>query len=107
MSGESTAGGTNELIELDHPAAGEYTLYVHGWQVVAPPLAFSIDRWQVVLSQGAPVLSVQPATAAATIGGTVDVTASWSGAAAGTSFGVVDHTKDGVILGLTVVQVTN
>lgn len=104
---QSTAGGTNELIELDHPAAGEYTLYVHGWQVVAPPLAFSIDRWQVVLGQGAPVLSVQPATAAATIGGTVDVTASWSGAAAGTSFGVVDHTKDGSSVGLTVVQVTN
>ncbi len=104
---QSTAGGTNELIELDHPAAGEYTLYVHGWQVVAPPLAFSIDRWQVVLGQGAPVLSVQPATAAATIGGTVDVTASWSGAAAGTSFGVVDHTKDGSSVGLIVVQVTN
>jgi len=48
---------------------------------------------------------VQPTTAAATIGGTVDVTASWAGAAAGTSYGVVDHTKDGSSVGLTVVQV--
>ncbi|MEO5608679.1 MAG: S8 family serine peptidase [Ornithinibacter sp.] len=105
---ESTAGGTNELIELNDPAAGDYTLYVHGWQVVTSPLAASIDRWQVVRGVGTPELTVLPKSAPATIGGTIEVTASWVGAPSGTSFGVVDHTESGgASLGMTVVQVTN
>lgn len=101
----STAGGTNELIELRSPAAGDYTLYVHGWQVVSSPLAFSIDRWQAVRGTGG--LTVTPTTADVNIGDTVPVTASWSGAPSGVSYGVVDHTKDGTTYGQTIVQVTN
>lgn len=103
--GSSTAGGTNELIELSSPEAGAYTLYVHGWQVVSPPLAFSIDRWQAVRGEGG--LSVDPASAVVSTGDTVDVTASWSGAPSGVSYGVVDHTKDGATYGQTIVQVNN
>ncbi len=102
---QSTAGGTNELIELSQPEAGDYTLYVHGWQVVAPPLDFSIDSWQVVRGQGG--LEVTPTSADVSTGDTVDLTASWSGAPSGISYGVVDHTKDGVTYGQTVIQVNN
>ncbi len=104
----STAAGTNELIELANPDAGDYTLYVHGWQVVTSPLAFSIDHWQVVRGVGDPELVVSPTSATATIGGVIDVTASWSGALPGTSYGVVDHTMTGgESLGMTLVRVTN
>ena len=76
---------------------------------MAPPLAFSVDRWQVVRGLGSPQLTVEPASVlTTTIGGTVDVIASWSDAPSGTSYGVVDHTMDGTkSYGLTVVQVTN
>ena len=102
---ESTAGATNELIELTSPAAGDYVLYVHGWQVITSPMSFSIDRWQAVRGVGG--LSVDPASATVTTGETVNVTASWTGAPSGVSYGVVDHTKDGTTYGQTVVRVTN
>jgi hypothetical protein len=100
---ESTAGGTNELIELASPDAGTYTLYVHGWQVAVDGTPFSIDTWKVVAGDGS--LTVSPDSATVTPGQTVRVTASWTGAPAGTSFGVVNHTKDGVTYDQTVVEV--
>ncbi len=102
---QSTAGGTNELIELTQPDAGDYTLYVHGWQVVTSPLSFSVDRWQVVRGVGG--LTVDPTSASVTAGDVVDVTAAWTGAPAGVSYGVVEHTKDGATAGQTIVEVAN
>ncbi|MBR7744114.1 S8 family serine peptidase [Phycicoccus sp. BSK3Z-2] len=102
---ESTAGGTNELIEISQPPAGDYTLYVHGWQVVEDSLDFSVDTWLVVRGEGD--LTVDPESAEVSTGDVVDVTASWSDAPSGVSFGVVDHTTDGETYGQTVVQVTN
>ncbi len=105
----STAGGTNELIEMADPAAGAYTLYVHGWAVVSPgagqALDFSVDRWQPVAGVGG--LTVDPTTREVSIGDQFDVTASWSGASAGTSYGTVAHTLDGTAYGQTIVKVDN
>jgi hypothetical protein len=104
----STAGGTNELIELSSPEAGDYTLYVHGWQVVTSPLAFSIDQWQAVRDPGGSLkVKVDSTSTTVTTGDTVNVTASWTGAPTGVSYGVVDHTKDGHTYGQTIVQVNN
>ena len=102
---ESTAGGTNELIELSTPEPGTYTLYVHGWQVEVADTPFSIDTWMVVAGNGS--LTVEPSSAEVTPGETVEVTASWTEAPSGTSFGVVNHTKDGVTYSQTVVEVDN
>ena len=102
----STAGGTNELIELVQPAAGSYTLYVHGWAVVeAPTDDFSIDTWKVVSGEGD--LTVDPSSADVTIGDTLDLTASWTDAPSGVSYGTVDHVLDGEPSGQTLVKVTN
>ncbi len=102
----STAGGTNELIELLGPDAGDYTLYVHGWSVASTDeLAYSIGHWQAVRGEGG--LTVDPTSLEVSNGDVVDVTASWTGAPEGVSYGVVDHTTDGVTYGSTVVEVTN
>jgi len=101
---QSTAGGTDELIELSHPAAGSYTLAVHGWQV-AGTHQFSIDNWVVPTGTGS--LTVTSAPAQATTGGTWTVSLAWTGATpAGTYYGAVDHTNGTDELAQTVVQVT-
>lgn len=101
---ESTAGGTNELIELSHPEAGEYTLYVHGWQV-AGTRSFSMDQWRAVTGVGA--LTATPASAEVDSGDVVTVDATWTDAPTGVSYGVVDHVLNGEVGGQTVIQVTS
>jgi hypothetical protein len=105
LVGQSTSGGTDELIELSAPAAGEYTLYVHGWQVASSPLSFSMGQWKAVTGIGG--LTAAPASASVTAGDVIDVTASWTGAPSGVSYGVVDHVLNGALGGQTVVEVTN
>ncbi|WP_175507705.1 S8 family serine peptidase [Nocardioides terrae] len=101
---QSTAGGTDELIELSHPAAGSYTLAVHGWQV-ATTHEFSIDNWVVPTGTGS--LTVTSAPTQATVGATETVSLAWSGATpAGTYYGAVDHTSGSDELAQTVVAVT-
>ncbi len=101
----STKGGTSELIELFHPEAGDYVLYVHGWQVEVDNSDFTVDHWQVVTGEGG--LSVDPTSVDVSVGDVVDVTAAWADAPAGESYGMVDHTWDGETYGQTVVKVTN
>ena len=101
---QSTAGGTDELIELSHPAAGNYTLAVHGWQV-AGTHQFSIDNW--VVPSGPGTLTVTSAPDTATVAGTGTVSLAWTGATpAGTYYGTVDHTDGTNQLAQTVVEVT-
>ncbi len=102
---QSTAGGTNELIELTLPANDDYRLVVHGWSVPSAPLAFDVSTWVVPLASGGS-LSVDNAPAAAAIAesGTVDV--SWSGLTAGGRYlGAVSHSDAAGLLGLTLVEV--
>lgn len=99
----STNGGTDELIELSHPAAGSYTLAVHGWQVSGTH-QFSIDNWIVPAGQGS--LTVTSAPTTTTVAGTGTVSLAWSGATpAGTYYGAVDHTDGSNELGQTIVRV--
>ena len=102
----STAGGTDELIELVLPADDTYTLVVHGWSVPNAPLPFTVHFWDVPLTSGTGPLVIDSAPASATIGvpGTVDV--SWAGLAGGTRYlGAVSHTGDVGLMGLTLVNV--
>jgi subtilisin family serine protease len=101
---QSTAGGTDELIELSHPAAGSYTLAVHGWQV-AGTHQFSIDNWVVPTGPGS--LTVTSAPATASVGATGTVSLAWTGASpAGTYYGALDHTDGTEELAQTVVRIT-
>ena len=53
----SGAGGTDEFIELQLPANGTYTMYVHGWSVGETPVEFTLDQWLVPLAAGTGNLS--------------------------------------------------
>ncbi len=102
---QSTAGGTNELIELTEPAGGDYTLVVHGWAIPSAPLAYSIDRWTVPNTSGGSLM-LDSAPAAAVTGATGTVEVSWSGLEAGKQYlGAVSHSDASGVLAITLVEV--
>ncbi len=101
---QSTAGGTDELIDLTLPADGTYTLLVHGWSVGDTPVEFTLDHWAVPLASGGS-LAVDSAPTDAVTGGTGEVVISWAGVPAGRSLGAVSHTGPDGLIGLTLVTV--
>ena len=101
----STAGGTDELIELAAPADGNYTLAVHGWQVTSPPLAYSVSQWVVSATPGGS-LAIDSTPTAAVVGQVAPITVSWAGLGAGTEYlGAVSHSDANGVMALTLVQV--
>jgi subtilisin family serine protease len=101
----STNGGTDEVVTLTTPAAGTYTVYVHGWQTGGATIAYGLESWLVPLVTDG-TLTIDSAPAEATIGSAADVVASWSGASGGSHLGAVAHRRGGELLGLTLVEVT-
>ena len=104
---QSTAGGTDELIELEAPADGDYTLYVHGWQVVDPPpgVGYTFHLWDVPTA--ASTLSINPATPTTAVLGTIGtVVVDWTGLTPpGRYLGAVSHSDGTTNFGLTMVEV--
>jgi subtilisin family serine protease len=102
----STAGGTDEHIDLSLPADDTYTLYVHGWQTLGGTVDYTLRTWQVPLETGGS-LSVTSAPDEAANGATGTVEVAWSGLdPAGEYLGAVSHTGPDGLLGLTLVSVT-
>jgi subtilisin family serine protease len=103
---QSTSGGTDELIELQHPADGTYTMHVHGWSVTNPAgLAFSLQSWLVPeASGGSLVIASAPTAAVNATAGTINLT--WSGLTPGVSYlGTVSHNDAAGEMAITVVSV--
>jgi hypothetical protein len=98
-------GGTDEIIELELPANGTYTMVVHGWSVPSKPLDYTLNYWDVPLASGGS-LSVDSAPASAVAGTVEPIDISWTGLSAGTSYlGLVSHSDAGGLLGFTTVKV--
>ncbi len=103
----STAGGTEELIDLVLPADGTYSIYVHGWSAPGGDSPYDLFTWVVSATPGGN-LTIDSAPASASIGTTATIEASWSGATAGQwHLGAVSHADGNGLLGLTLVEVDN
>lgn len=101
----STAGGTNELIDIALPAPGVWTVYVHGWQTVAASADYNMSTWTVPTATGGS-LSIDTAPASAVVGATGSIGFSWAGLTAGEDhLGVISHNDAGGPLGFTLVEV--
>ena len=103
----STAGGTNELVDLANPVDGTWTVYVHGWASPGGDSDYDLFTWVISATPGGN-MSVDSAPASAVIGtsGVIDV--SWTGAALSQwHLGAVSHSDAGGLLGLTLVEVDN
>jgi len=74
MVGASGAGGSTEQITLVNPAAGTYTLWVHGYAVVAPSSSFDVWQWTVGAGDAGNMTVAAPSSATTGASGTVTVT---------------------------------
>jgi hypothetical protein len=84
LVGASTSGTAAEVVSLVNPAAGSYTVYVHGWGLTANPSPFKLHTW-LLDSSSAGNMSVS-APASATLGTTGTITLTFSGLAPATKY---------------------
>jgi subtilisin family serine protease len=102
--GQSSDGDSNEMVTLTDPAADTYTVYVHGFSTIAPSANFTLYNWQIGAADAGNMHVPAPATA--TIGGSVGVSLSFTGLAAGTWYlGQVIYNDGSSDLGSTIVNV--
>jgi subtilisin family serine protease len=103
----STAGGTEEQIDLMAPEDGTYTLFVHGWQTTGLTVDYSIHTWDVPATPDAGSLSVTGEPADAVLGATETIDIAWSGLDAGTNhLGAVGHNDADGLFAVTLVEVS-
>ena len=103
----STSGGTDELIDIELPTDGTWSVYVHGWQTTGASADYDMYSWIISATPGGN-LNIDLAPASATLGATETINVSWTGATAGQwHLGAVSHTGDVGLMGLTLVDVDN
>lgn len=104
----STSGGTDELVSIDDPADGAWTVYVHGYSAPGGDSDYDLYTWQIPNATGG-TLQIDSAPASATIGTTGTVDYSWTGATLGQWwFGAISHHGNGgALLTRTLVEVDN
>ncbi len=103
----STAGSTNELIELPLPEDGTYTLFVHGWQTIGITVDYSVNTWDVPLAADVGSLTINSEPADAVLGETATIEIGWSGLVPGEQYlGAVSHNDAGGPFDLTLVEVS-
>ena len=103
--GGSGSGTSAEQVDVVLPAAGDYTVVVHGWQTDGPDSNYTLFSWMVPLATGGS-LSIDAAPAAAVLGTTGTVDISWSGLDPATKYlGAVSHSNGVDLLDITLVNV--
>jgi subtilisin family serine protease len=103
----STSGGTNELIDIEFPMDGTWSVYVHGWQTAGPSVNYDMWSWALSATPGGN-LSIDSAPTSVTLGTTESIEVSWTGATAGEwHLGAVSHTGNVGLMGLTLINVDN
>jgi subtilisin family serine protease len=106
----STAGGTDELVDISNPANGTWSVYVHGWSAPGGDSDYNMWTWAVPSATGGS-LAIDSAPASATTGAVETVTVSWSGLTSGAIgdwyLGSVSHIGDVGLMGVTIVDVDN
>ena len=107
----STAGGTDEEVDIPSPANGVWKVYVHGWSTPGGDSDYDMWSWAIKATPGGGSLSIASAPTAATIATVGTVQAAWSGITTGRMadwyLGAVSHTGPSGLMGLTVVNVDN
>jgi subtilisin family serine protease len=106
----STAGGTQESIDIRLPVDGTWKVYVHGWSTPGGDSDYNMRTWAVPVASGGNLI-IDSAPASATIGTVTPVNVSWSGLTSGSPgdwyLGAVSHTGPSGLIGLTLVNVDN
>jgi hypothetical protein len=103
--GASGGGTAAEEVNLVNPAAGTYTVYVHGWETDGPDANYTLFTW-VLGSTDAGNATISPASTAAGVGTPISLTLNWSGLAAATKYlGSLAYNDGTNSVGRTIVRV--
>ena len=100
---QASDGDSNEMITLVNPAAGNYTVYVHGFSTNGPSADFTLFNWQLPAANVGNI--TLPAPVAVTNGGTVTVNLTFSGLAADTWYLGQVHYLTPAAAGSTIINV--
>ncbi|HEY8119729.1 MAG TPA: S8 family peptidase [Myxococcota bacterium] len=102
--GGSGSGTSEEEVNLENPAPGDYFVVVHGWQTDGPDANYTLFEYLVDGSDAGNMTIVAPASG--TLGGTASVDVSFSGLTAGKKYlGAVDFNDGSSVLDATLVRV--
>jgi len=108
LAASSTAGGTDESIEIPNPADGVWTVYIHGWQTVGASADYTMTTWVVPEGPGAGTLQIVGAPSSAVIGGTGSVDVTWDNLDEGVTYlGVVSHHGPYGRMAQTMIEISN
>ena len=103
LVGASGSATSEEVVNLEAPAPGLYTVVVHGWETDGPDANYTLFSWLVGVDEGNMTAS---APSAAVVGDVGHISVSWSGLAVDTSYlGVVTHRRNMKTLGRTTIAV--
>ncbi len=107
LVGSSGGGDANEQVDLADPAAGDYTVYVHGFATDGPDANYTLFVWKLG-SADAGNMAVSGLPASATVGGSSTLTLSWSGLATGKRWlGAIDYGNGSSTVGSTIVRINS
>jgi hypothetical protein len=105
LVGASGGGTAAEEVNLVNPPAGNYTIYVHGWETDGPDANYTLFTW-VLGSTDAGNATISPASTAAGVGTTIPMTFTWSGLAASTKYlGSLNYSDGTNSVGRTIVRI--
>ncbi|MGH3665698.1 MAG: PPC domain-containing protein, partial [Egibacteraceae bacterium] len=90
--GGSGSATSAEQVDVDAPAAGTYSVYVHGWQTDGPDANYTLFSWQVGSAAAGNMTVDAPDTA--NLAQSADVTVTWSDLTQGRWMGAVTYHDD-------------
>jgi hypothetical protein len=103
LVGASTGGTAAEVVTLNKPAAAQYRVYVHGWEVVSG-VSYTLYDWILSPADAGNMTVTDPGDA--TTGASANVTVGWSGLTAGTKyFGRISYSNGTDEIGGTLVRI--
>jgi hypothetical protein len=105
FAGGSGSGTSAEQVDVPFPMAGDYYVFVHGWETDGPDANYTLFSWAFSATPGSSNMALT-APSAATLGATETITVDWFGLDAGTKYlGAVSHSDASGLLGLTLVGI--
>ncbi|MAT42794.1 MAG: hypothetical protein CL609_10660 [Anaerolineaceae bacterium] len=106
FAGGSGSGTSAEQVDVPFPMAGDYYVFVHGWQTDGADANYTLFSWAVPAAVGSTNMTVSGPTDAV-LGATETVMVDWFGLDPGKKYlGAVSHNDASTILGLTLIAVS-
>ncbi len=103
----STKGGTDELVDIEEPMDGTWSVFVHGWSTPDGDSDYDMYSWVLPDASGGSLV-IDGAPTSATLGATETIDVSWTGATTGDwHLGAVSHADGAGLIGITLIDVDN